>query len=48
MQEMRVTVYLCESSELNLDDPPTGSLTIECYEPSEPKVEWTYFLRAIL
>ncbi|XP_049866429.1 hydrocephalus-inducing protein homolog [Pectinophora gossypiella] len=46
-KDMRVTVYLVEKPAGGWKDPVTGTLTIETFEPAEPKVQWTYFLQGI-
>ncbi|KAL0894937.1 hypothetical protein ABMA27_013434 [Loxostege sticticalis] len=46
-KDWKVIVYLSEKPQHGWAEPPTGCLTIECYEPSEPKVHWTYFLQGI-
>ncbi|XP_064076651.1 hydrocephalus-inducing protein-like [Vanessa tameamea] len=45
-KDLKVVVYLSEHQKLSY--PPTGCLTIETYEPQDPKVQWTYFLQGVL
>ncbi|CAH2104285.1 unnamed protein product [Euphydryas editha] len=45
-KDLKITVFLNELQKLT--SPPTGCLTIETYEPPEPKVQWTYFLQGVL
>ncbi|CAK1550075.1 unnamed protein product [Leptosia nina] len=49
-KDIKIPVYLNENLTLSQmsKDGPTGCLTIETYEPAEPKVQWTYFLHGAL
>ncbi|XP_069355214.1 hydrocephalus-inducing protein-like [Maniola hyperantus] len=44
-KELKVVVYLTDL--VHPSSLPTGCLTIENYEPPEPKVHWTYFLKGV-
>ncbi|KPJ06426.1 Hydrocephalus-inducing protein-like [Papilio machaon] len=43
-KELYLPVYLIQTPD---DEVPTGCLTIETHEPSEPKVQWTFFLQGV-
>ncbi|KPI94718.1 Hydrocephalus-inducing protein [Papilio xuthus] len=43
-KEFYLPVYLIQTPD---DEVPTGCLTIETHEPSEPKVHWTFFLQGV-
>ncbi|CAH2231774.1 jg7186 [Pararge aegeria aegeria] len=45
-KDLKIVVYL--NDLVNRSSLPTGCLTIENYEPAEPKVHWTYFLKGVL
>ncbi|KAM3964816.1 LOW QUALITY PROTEIN: hydrocephalus-inducing protein homolog [Aphomia sociella] len=47
-KDIKIAVYLSEKPVQGWTEMPTGCLTIECYEPADPKVHWTYFLQGIL
>ncbi|XP_026727025.1 hydrocephalus-inducing protein-like isoform X2 [Trichoplusia ni] len=44
-KELRITVHLAERPSQGWPEVPTGTLTIENYEPPIPKVSWTFFLQ---
>ncbi|XP_059060604.1 hydrocephalus-inducing protein homolog [Achroia grisella] len=46
-KELKIPVYLREKPQYGWTEVPTGCLTIECFEPADPKVHWTYFLQGI-
>ncbi|RVE54180.1 hypothetical protein evm_001303 [Chilo suppressalis] len=46
-KDIKVNVYLNDRNAQAWTVAPTGCLTIECYDPPEPKVHWTYFLQGI-
>ncbi|CAH0726119.1 unnamed protein product, partial [Brenthis ino] len=47
-KELKVMVYLNDMPPNKQTTMPTGCLTIETYEPPEPKVQWTYFLQGVM
>ncbi|XP_038212242.1 hydrocephalus-inducing protein-like [Zerene cesonia] len=47
-KDIKIPVYVNENTvDWASREHPTGCLTIETYEPSEPKVQWTYFLQGL-
>jgi hypothetical protein len=43
---MKISVYLSERGG-GWAEAPTGCLTVECHDPAEPRLHWTYFLQGI-
>ncbi|XP_053606917.1 hydrocephalus-inducing protein homolog isoform X2 [Plodia interpunctella] len=44
-KDIKIPVYLNETPSQGWSKDPTGCLIVECYDPPEPKVNWTYFLQ---
>ncbi|XP_052747107.1 hydrocephalus-inducing protein-like [Bicyclus anynana] len=45
-KDLKIVVYLTDV--VNRASLPTGCLSVETFEPPEPRVQWTYFLKGIL
>ncbi|KAJ0181982.1 hypothetical protein K1T71_002704 [Dendrolimus kikuchii] len=46
-KDLKIMVFLSDRPFSGWPVMPTGTLTIENYEPAAPKVNWTYFLQGI-
>ncbi|KAJ8726486.1 hypothetical protein PYW07_001184 [Mythimna separata] len=44
-KDIKIQVFLIEKPAAGWKELPTGTLTIETFEPATPKVNWTFFLQ---